>query len=251
MDVLKEIAKYPVFTVETVEKLTGNTKTAYSTLGRYSKKGYIKKIRNNIYSPVDLTTGEIIANRYQIACATSKDAYISHHSALEYYGLTNQVMNEVYVTSNKRFNSFEFEGIRYKYIAPKIDEGVKKAVNTFGIRLTDLERTVLDSINDVNKITGIDELKMVLDNIDYLNEETLKQYLKQYSAKPLYQKVGYLLGLHQNKLQLSDCFFEFCKTKMNKSITYLVNESVYEYKYQSKWRLMVPKIELSEDDEVV
>ena len=52
MNVFTELAKYPVFTIDDVKKLTCNEKTAY----------------------------------------------ISHHSALEYYGLANQVFYEMYVS---------------------------------------------------------------------------------------------------------------------------------------------------------
>ncbi len=48
MDVLTELAKYPVFTIDDVKKLVGNEKTAYSQLDRLMKKDLVKKIRKNI-----------------------------------------------------------------------------------------------------------------------------------------------------------------------------------------------------------
>ncbi len=82
MDVLTAMAKYPVFTIEDLKKLTSNEKTAYSQLNRLLKKGLVRKIRKNIYSVANLSTGQIVANRYQIACAITSSAYISHHCAL-------------------------------------------------------------------------------------------------------------------------------------------------------------------------
>jgi len=117
MKVYKELAKHPVFSINDVKKLSGNINTAYSQLNRLMKKGMIKKIRKNIYSVVNLATDQILANRYQIACAITDTSYISHHTAFEYYGLTNQVFYEVYVSSESKFNHFEFECITYKYIS--------------------------------------------------------------------------------------------------------------------------------------
>jgi len=95
VDVFTELAKYPVFTINDVTKLAGNEKTAYSQLDRLMKKELVKKIRKRMYSVVNPTTGQLVATRYQIACAITDTAYISHHSAFEYYGLANQVFNEV------------------------------------------------------------------------------------------------------------------------------------------------------------
>lgn len=132
MDVFNELAKHPVFSIADVKKLIGNEKTSYSQLGRLMKKGLVKKIRKNIYSVINPATGQLIANRYQIACAITDTAYISHHSAFEYYGLANQVFYEVYVSSESRFNHFEYGQETYKYLASRMKEGVVEAKNTRG-----------------------------------------------------------------------------------------------------------------------
>ena len=124
MDVFTELAKYPVFTIDDVKKLTDNEKTAYSQLDRLMKKELVKKVRKNIYSVVNPTTGQLVATRYQIACAITDTAYISHHSAFEYYGVANQVFYEVYVSSETRFNHFDYDNVTYKYVASRMQEGI-------------------------------------------------------------------------------------------------------------------------------
>jgi len=240
MKVYKELSRYPVFSIDDVKKLSGNINTAYSQLNRLMKKGMIKKIRKNIYSIVNLATDQILANRYQIACAITDTSYISHHTAFEYYGLTNQVFYEVYVSSESKFNHFEFEGITYKYISSRIKEGVVKAKNTTGVRITDLERTVTDSINDFNKIGGIEELLNSLENIHYLDENKLKKYLDIYNTQSLYQKTGYILNYYREELQLSKEFIEYCNKKIGKSSRYLSNEIKEDTHYNSKWKLVIP-----------
>ena len=158
MDVLTELAKHPVFTIDDVKKLVGNEKTAYSQLNRLMKKNLVKKIRKKIYSVVNPTTGQLVATRYQIACAITDTAYISHHSAFEYYGLANQVFYEVYVSSQTKFNHFEYDDITYKYVASRMKEGVVEAKNTTGVRITDLERTVVDSRRDLIGTDGTERV---------------------------------------------------------------------------------------------
>jgi len=241
VSVYTELAKYPVFTIDEVKKITGNEKTAYSQLNRFMKKELVKKIRKNIYSVVNPATGQLLATRYQIACAITDTAYISHHSAFEYYGLTNQVFNEIYVSSETKFNHFEYNHITYKFIASKMNEGILEAKNTTGIKITDLERTVIDSIRDFNKIGGLEELLNCLEGIQYLNEKKLKRYLDVYDIQGLYQRVGYFLNHYRKEMQLSKEFIKYCKNNIGKSKRYLVNEVKEDNYYNNEWGLMVPE----------
>jgi len=240
VDILTELAKHPVFQIDDVKKLVGNEKTAYSQLYRLMKKGQVKKVRKNIYSVVNPATGQLVATRYQIACAITDTAYISHHSAFEYYGLANQVFYEVYVSSETKFNHFEYNHITYKYVASRMSEGVFNAKNTTGVRITDLERTVIDSIRDFNKIGGFEELLNSLDRVHYLEEKKLVKYLDIYDTQGLYQRVGYLLDHYRKKLQLSKQFIEYCRGKIGKSRRYLVREAKGDSYYNNEWELMVP-----------
>lgn len=241
MDVYTELAKYPVFAIDHVKKLTDNEKTAYSKLNRLMKKGLVKKIRKNIYSVVNPATGLIVATRYQIACAITNTAYISHHSAFEYYGLANQVFYEVYVSSETKFNHFGYDHVTFKYVASRMKVGVVDAKNTTGVRITDLERTVIDSIRDLNKIGGFEELINCLESVHYLDEKKLKRYLDIYNTQGLYQKAGFLLDHYRKEIQLSKEFLEYCKSKIGKSKRYLVSEAKENSYYNSEWELMVPE----------
>ena len=241
MDVFTELAKYPVFTIDDVKKLKDNEKTAYTQLNRLMKKGLIKKIRKNIYSAVNPTTGQMVATRYQIACAITNTAYISHHSAFEYYGLSNQVFYELYVSSKTKFNHFEYDHVTYKYVSSKMEDGIVEAKNTTGVRITDLERTVIDSIRDFNKIGGFEELINCLEGVHYLEETKLKRYLDIYNIQGLYQKAGYLFEHYRKEMQLSKEFVEYCKSNIGKSRRYLVSEAKENSYYNSEWELMVPE----------
>lgn len=241
MDIFTELAKYPVFTIADVKKFTENEKTAYTQLNRLMKRGWVSKIRKNIYSVVNPTTGQLVATRYQIACAITDTAYISHHSAFEYYGLANQVFYELYVSSETKFNYFEYDHITYKYVASNMHAGIIEAKNTTGVRITDIERTVVDSIRDFNKIGGLEELLNCIESIQYLDENKLKYYLDIYNIQGLYQRLGYILNHYRKELQLSEDFIAYCKDKIGKSIRYLLSESKNYSLYNAEWKLMVPK----------
>ncbi len=234
-----ELVKLRVFGLSDIQALTGNEKTANSMLSRLIGKGLVRKIRRNMYSCVNPATGELVASRYQIACAVSSSAYLSHHTAFEFHGVAHQVYYEMYVGSLARFRDFEFGGITYRRVAPKIELGVVEPRNTEGVRVTDLERTVVDSINDFEKIGGFEELLHCLSAIHYLNEDRLKTYLDAYGTQVLYQKVGFLLEQFRQDLHLSQAFFDYCKSKVGNSTRYLSKEAIYGGVYNRKWGLVV------------
>jgi len=236
----KELTELQCFTRADVERITSNAETANSLLTNYQKKGYIKAVKRNLYVVVSMETGQILPNRYRIASHITDGAYISHHSAFEHYGYANQVFYEVYVSGDKRFNPFEYDDVSYRYVAPRLSVGVEEKPD--GVCVTDIERTVLDNINDFEKIAGLEELLRCLELIPIINEEKLLEYLERYGKQFLYQKAGYVLTHFKNELRLSERFFEVCGRKVSKSVRYFYNGVEHEQNvFDNRWQLFVPK----------
>ena len=170
---------------------------------------------------------------------TCGEEIIQRKRAMEYYGITDQVFYDVYVTSSKQFTDFEFEGYRYHHIRPSIELGIEKQEYSGGVFITDRERTALDCIKDMDKISGIEEVISNVDSIGRINESKLLKYLEEYDNQFLYQKTGYLLDNGTDKHGLSDTLFETCRNKMGKSKRYLTKDKTKGV-YESKWQLVVP-----------
>ena len=108
------------------------------------------------------------------------------------------------------------------------------------IRITNKERTVIDSIKDMDKISGLEEVLSNIDEMTRLNEDKLINALCCYQNQFLYQKTGLILKHYQNKFSLSDHFFEVCKIKTGRSKRYLV-KGCTNGKYNKEWKLIVPQ----------
>lgn len=228
------------FSRSDVERLTKNKYTADSLIKEYKRKGYIESVRRNLFVAVSMETKGPVANRYLIATNILRDNYVSHHSAFEYYGYANQVFYEVYVSGKGRFADFEYDKITYRYFAPRIEAGI--SLKDDGVRITDMERTILDGINDFEKIGGLEELLRCLELINYAKEDKLLLYLEAYDKQVLYQKTGYILEHFKKQLRLSDGFFDVCKSKLKNSVRYLYKGIEHEPNTFSKsWNLVVPQ----------
>jgi predicted transcriptional regulator of viral defense system len=225
------------FTRETLCDLTGNYNTAGTLLNNYLRKGYVRKVRRNLYVAVNLADNEPVVNKFRIGTAVTGTAYISHHAAFEYYGYANQVSYQVEVSSETPFAPFEFGGNTYIHFALRIREGV--IARPDGIRVTDTERTVLDGINDFEKNMGLEELLRCLALIPSADENKLLRYIPAYNKQVLYQKTGYILGHFREELNLSEAFFAECAAHIGKSVRYLTAGA--NGVYDREWRLVVPE----------
>ena len=173
------------FSIKDLKQITGSEAAAKWICREYQKKGYIAHVKRDLYVAISLETQQPIVSRYVIASHISEDAVVSYHSAFEFYGYSNQVFYETHVTSESRFRDFEYDGVRYRRVAPRITGGIT-AMN--GTRVTTLERTVIDSINLFEKIGGLEELLRCLALIPALDESALMDCLAEYESGFLYQK---------------------------------------------------------------
>lgn len=235
-----ELLKLGVFSKSQVNVLVGNSDTAKTLLKDYLQRGLIEKIRYNYYAVISLETKQSVSNRYMIASHINENAYVSHISAFEYYGLTNQAFTEVQVSSSKPFANFSYDGVNYIWISSAFEAGIVSFPSQ--IHVTDLERTIVDCIDDFEKIGGLEELLRCLQMITFIDEEKLLSYLESYNKQFLYQKTGYILLNFKDSMKLSQGFFSTCKKKISKSIRYLYKGIQYENpKYDSEWQIFVPK----------
>ena len=240
MDIYFEMAKQPVFTVEDVNKYYKNIHGARSAIKYLVAQNKAVKIRNNLYTCISAENGNPIANRFQIASSISHSSYVSHHTAMEYYGITDQVFYEVYVSSDTRFHDFVFDGFTYHFVKSRLSEGIDAPAYTGGIRITDKERSLADCIKDLDKIAGLEELIAIISSIPDINEGKLLYYLHMYNNQFLYQKTGYLLQSFTEGPGLTDQFFDICKEHMGKSKRYLTHDH-NAARYNAEWKLVIPE----------
>ncbi len=199
----------------------------------------IMRVRNGLYVLADVS-GYPLTTKFEIATKIADDAFICYHSALEYYGVANQVYNTVIVGSKKRFREFSFGDNDYIHKRVKHNAQVVFIV-TAGVRVSSLERTVIDCIDNIDASGGIDELLNALEQIRILDEAKLLETLDAYNLVVLYQKVGYVLEQYKDKFLLSENFFKNCKSHLTNQVKYFLRDEYRDIEYNSDWKLMAPK----------
>jgi predicted transcriptional regulator of viral defense system len=237
----EKLLRFGVFSINDVDAIYGNRNSAASAIRTLQKNGLVKSIKKNLYVCNDIENRAPVADKFKIGSSITKDAYISHHSALEFHGVGHQLFFVVYISSGSVFKHFEFEGITYRYAASKFSDGVETYNTNRGVRVSNLERTVIDCIKDIDKSGGIEELLQCLRLITFLDSKKMMQYLGLYNIQFLYQKAGFLLKQFQDELKLPDSFFSFCRENIVKSKRYLTCKDEKDLVYNAEWRLFVPE----------
>ena len=240
MKYYKQFLDKECFSYSDAIKIIGNENLTKQILRDYISKGYIQKVRRGLYVAINLYDDEPVANKFLIASKITSYSYISHHSAFDYHGVVNQVSQEICVSSDTKFNNFSYNGFVYRYIPSASKLGVM--TDEQGILYTDIERTVVDMINNFENHMGFEELIKCISAIPYLNESKILKYLTIYNKNFLYQKIGFIFSHYKNKFHLSNKFFNICKQNIGKSSRYLLKNSyTNDLVFNKEWALIIPR----------
>lgn len=112
LDEYRELLQRGCFRWEHVCNLTGDKHSASNLIQHYLSRGYIERVRRNLYLVIPLD-GRPKVSEYLIASNITLGSYISYHSAFSYYGLNNQMLFYVYVSSPTKFVSGNIKGMNF------------------------------------------------------------------------------------------------------------------------------------------
>lgn len=226
-----------VFKTRDIEHLFPSERSMQNRLKSLMEENRVARIKNGLYATVNPITGSIFANRYEIGTALVPDGYIGYHSALEFFAYGNQMFSEVQVFSKKRTAPFIYEGLEYRFYNPPIDGGILLLERNGEIRVTNIERTVVDCIDRLDLCGGIEEVVIALGEIHVLDEKVVLSYLNTYDKKSLFQKAGFLLSA-MKKNELSPTFFEECRLNVPNRVCDIRENRKLPYSFSKEWNLL-------------
>ena len=156
------------------------------------KNGELVSLYKGIYAlPLEFLAGGPL-HSFEIAMKIAKKGAISHRSALSYYELTDQVISKIYVTVPKERGAnlstkklYEINGVNYELIriAPQHYWGVKTIfIGEARIRITDLERTLIDGLSRPEACGGFREVLFAYEKgISKISPTTILSYAEKTS----------------------------------------------------------------------
>ncbi len=209
-------------------------------LASYVRRGELVRIDSAHYAYIqrDGRGRSIPHDPFFVACRLASDGMISHMSALQYEGYLPMNTKTVTVTAVKKRPSVRWGGSTYVFYGDAAEGGFREDT-VKGLRVTTLERTVIDCIATLKHEKELSDMAAVLQLIPYLHEGLLRKRLAQYNSSFVYQKAGLLLGRFA-AAPLSRAFYDLCHGKVGCARDIFGGQKPKEHELDGYWRVYMP-----------
>lgn len=198
-----------IFTLEDIREYVENAK---DMLYRLIKKNWIIRIKKGVYLIAPLDAGELGANSYTvhsfaIGSRLVDPYYISHWSALNYYGFTEQTPSAVYIATTKPRNKKKILDSIFVFVTlndRKMFGFTSVNVDKYKVNISTPEKTIVDCLDHPEHCGGIEEIaKAIFFEHEELDFSKITSIAKKMGNKTVIKRLGYLLDLFDFTTYLS------------------------------------------------
>lgn len=246
-----------IFSMQDIKEAAHSVDIPPSQLNRLlfnlNKQGWLVRLKRELYAGVASLPGTIDAHPFAIATHLVQPSAISHWSAMQHHGLTEQIPHTItcstyqkVVTPSMRNNTandrlkhgWEIQGIRYEYFTVKKQHffGIEKVwiAQDLLIPITDKERTLLDVFIYAKHFGGIGEALGALENaLSTLDIDKLVKYTIEYDQIATIKRLGWALDY----LEVSQQQYQPLLEKITSYYCLLDSEQPAEGPYNKKWKI--------------
>jgi len=209
---------------------------------------WITRIKKSLYMTVPLGTvkpKERKEDPWIVAAMVFDPCYVGGWSACEYWGLTDQIFNNLVIYSSKRLN-------RKKVIIQNTTYIVKLTNKTyfFGLKpewrgsvkimVSDASRTIVDILNEPYSGGGIRNVIEILRDYfsgDKRNDNDLLKYISRFGNKTIYKRLGYIL--EAMKIEGAGNIIGICKKNISSGLSKLDPQLHAKGRILRRWNLII------------
>ncbi len=197
-------SKSTVTVAEAVEILKLPRLQVAKLMARWAKQGWLFRIRRGLYAPVPLqakTSEAVVEDPWIIANRIFQPCYIGGWSAVEHWGLTEQIFKTIVVVTTRAINQrklkLQANEFWVKKVSPSSFFGTKIIWRErVQIQVSDPTKTMIDLLDDPSIGGGARMVGEIFNN--YLassnkNLEQLLDYASRMKNGAIYKRLGYFL----------------------------------------------------------
>lgn len=233
-------------TAEAVEASGQPAPQVFKQLSYLRRQGYLQQVRRGLYLVVPLEARgphPPPPNPYLLASKLASPYVLAYHTALELHGVAQSTFYAVYVATPKRFRTFTHHGMKYQAVRASLRE-VQEAATTTSIhdqpvKVTSREWTVAHCAARLDLAGGLEEFLKSVSSFAYVRPDPLAAAASELGRKGLYNRLGFVLELFQNRWHVSETDLDKFRAKLSRSADYFGTRPG-RAKYVKAWNLMVP-----------
>ncbi|MFH0739650.1 MAG: type IV toxin-antitoxin system AbiEi family antitoxin domain-containing protein [bacterium] len=163
------------------------------------KNGWLMRIKNGLYAISDLSNrGFLSLSFYTVAGLLVKDSYVSFESALQYYGMFDQLAGKTISVSLKKFKTVLLNNTEYSFIQTKekLFFGFQEEIiDNKATRIATAEKALIDIINFRKSKYAVDlVIEKLAEHKHSLDLARLAEYLKEFSQATI-KTFGFIFDL--------------------------------------------------------
>lgn len=244
----------PVFTRAAFAAALGHAPdaaTVTSLLGHHLRAGNIKRVSREVFAsvPPHLKADGFMVDRFAAAAKLRPDGVLGYHSALELHGIAYSEFNQVQLVSAGRTERVALPFSECRFINPPkalVDAGKTNILTTMKdrlgqmIRVTEVERTVVDVLHRFDIAGGIEEVLPSLDLVLYLDPAKVVDYVALLNSRTLASVVGWWLDRRRSALGISDHDLEPLRALLPRSKHYGLGAKPGGAVLIEPWRVLLP-----------
>jgi predicted transcriptional regulator of viral defense system len=196
--------------------------------------------------PFGFTPDTYPVDPFILAGKISSDAVLAYHTALQFFGKAHSVREEMIFLTGKAIRPMTFRGYEYRGVAFPQSLVDKKqelfAVNVvertgIAIKLTSLERTLVDLLDRPIFGGGWEEIWRSLEAVEFFDVDKVIDYARLLGNATTVAKVGFYLEQHRKDLMVDDSHLERLREGVPKQPTYMSRN--VRGRLVKKWNLLV------------
>lgn len=244
------IFRYQEFADFMIQRGITNPSSWRQQLQYHCKQDHIKRIRRLLYAVKKSSSSIMGIDPYMIASKTNQDAVLAYHTALELHGLAYTTFEELIYLTKQASKPFNYEGQIFRPIIfpaslrkkNKIEFGVDEITrSSLTIKITSLERTIVDVLDRPDLAGGWEELWRSLEHVVHFNAQKLVDYALLLDNATTIAKIGFFLEQRPPYLAMPVTIIKQLLTRTPTQPHYFDRSQRKEGVLIKKWHLIVPK----------
>ena len=249
--------KHPVFTGDDLAEYLSScgevgSRTQEALLAYHRKTGRVVSVRRGLYAVVPPGSDPDLysVDPFLVAAKLTKDAVLSYHTALELHGRAYSVREQFTYTASRplnpvTFRTHVFRGVKLPQplrVANKENFGVVTGDRAgMEVRVTSLERTMVDALNRPDLCGSWEEIWRSLESVEFFDLDKVVEYALLLENATTAAKVGFFLEQHREPLMVEKNHLKPLHDLRPRQPHYLDHGKRKSGRLVSEWNLVVPR----------
>lgn len=232
-----------IFTIKEAAQILGRkTSEVHKLLHDLVERKWLSRLEKGKYMILPLDAGlEAVYTEHEFIIASSliQPYYIGFWSALNFYGLTEQVSRIIYVASIKQKHALTLQGVTFQFIKllkKKFFGFRREWIDNKRVEISDREKTILDCLDHPEYCGGITEVaKGLWNGRNELDFGKMISYGLKMKNKAIFKRLGYILETYQ----IGDRVIEKIQRRISGGYSLLDPTLPGEGRYTKRWNLLI------------